>query len=337
MSKSQIKVYGIGNPLIDILVEVDEKQLDSLGIYKGAMHLIDANKKAQLLDFISDLEHSIFCGGSCPNTIITLASLGVTSALAGKVGSDKYGKIYKERLKELDVIDQLVITDQDSSGSSIILVTPDSERTMNTFLGANRLFNKDDIIASTLKESSYFYFTGYMWDTESQKSAIKEALETSKENSIKIAMDIADPLAVGRNREDFIYLIKNYADIVLANSEEARILFDNYDPYECCKSMGKLCEIAIVKNGKKGSFISYKNKIVQIGIHGPQKALDTTGAGDAYAAGFLYGVCNNLTVEQSGYAASYLAGEIVQQQGAQFSKEKAQEISKYLKEYFNLN
>ncbi|MCB5230145.1 MAG: adenosine kinase [Sphaerochaetaceae bacterium] len=337
MGGNKIKVYGIGNPLIDILAKVTEKQLDSLGIYKGAMHLIDSEKREQLLQLIPDLEHSLFCGGSCPNTIITLASLGVSSALAGKVGGDKYGLIYKKRLKDLLVIDQLVVTDKEATGSSIILITPDSERTMNTFLGANRLFGKEDIVASTLKEASYFYFTGYMWDTESQKSAIKEALKVSKENNIKVAIDIADPLAVGRNREDFLFLIKNYADIVLANSEEARILFNNYDPYECCKSMGKLCETAIVKNGKRGSFISHKNRIVEIGIHGPQKALDTTGAGDAYAAGFLYGVCNNLSIEQSGFVASYLAGEVVQQQGAQLSKEKAQTISKYLRELYNLN
>jgi sugar/nucleoside kinase (ribokinase family) len=335
MELREPKIYGIGNPLIDIIVNISEDGLNKLGIYKGAMHLIDEKRRALLLEHIESLPRTLLCGGSCPNTIITLASLGLYATLAGKVGNDEFGTIYRKRLKELKVHDELVHCDE-PTGSSIILITEDSERTMNTYLGANRLFNKNDIVVKTLRNATYFYFTGYMWDTAEQKSAITEALKIAKEYKVKVAFDIADPLAVGRNREQFFEIVKENADIVFANSEEARILFDNYDPYECCKSMGKLCETAVVKNGKHGSFVSHKKEILKIAAQGPDKAIDTTGAGDVYAAGFLFGMAKNLGVQSAGFIASYLAGEIIQQRGAQFSKERALEIGTFLKEKFNL-
>ena len=315
------RVYGIGNPLIDIIVQVTDVELERLGIHKGAMHLIDENRRKELLSHIGKKQKEYSCGGSCPNTIITLASLGISATLAGKVGNDEYGTIYKKRLRELGVEDELVIS-EDPTGSSIILISPDSERTMNTFLGANRRYEKDDINEQTLEQADFFHFTGYMWDTLSQKRAIERALEIAHANNVTVTFDIADPFAVGRNRDQFLQLVSEHADVVFANSEEARILFDNYDPYECCKSMGKLCETAIVKNGKMGSFISHKRKLMRVPVQGPVTPTDTTGAGDIYAAGFLYGLSRELSIEQSGYVASVLAGEIIQQRGAQFPKEK---------------
>lgn len=325
MEEQLPKVYGIGNPLIDIIVEVLERDLDLLGIHKGAMHLIDEERRSVLLDHIKDKEPTFSCGGSCPNTIITLAALGIDATLAGKVGDDEYGKIYQGRLQELGVHNELVCC-KEPTGSSIILITPDSERTMNTFLGANKFFADADVDIDTVRASDYFHFTGYMWDTPLQKSSIKLALKIAAESNVKVSFDIADPLAVGRNRDEFLNLITESVDVVFANSEEARILFDNYDAYECCKSMGKLCEIAVVKNGKRGSFVSYGKNVIRIPVQGPQNPVDTTGAGDMYAAGFLYGLCKNLSIEDSGHAASYLAGEIIQQRGAQFSKQKAREV-----------
>ena len=286
------------------------------------MHLIDESRREELLKYLIDREFSYSCGGSCPNTIITLASLGVFSTLAGKVGNDIFGTMYQQRLQELNVKDELAYCDE-HTGSSIILISPDSERTMNTYLGANRLYQKEDVREQTVKQADFFHFTGYMWDTQSQKDAVMHALDIAKKAGTKVTFDIADPFAVGRNRDTFLSLISDYADVVFANSEEARILFDNYDAYECCKSMGKLCDTAIVKNGKQGSFISFHKNVVKIPVQGPVVPIDTTGAGDVYAAGFLYGLCYGMGIEKSGYIASVLAGEIIRQRGAQFSKEKA--------------
>lgn len=335
MEKRTPRVYGIGNPLIDIIAQVTDLELERLGIHKGAMHLIDEERRGVLLKHIERKHLEYSCGGSCPNTIISLSSFGIEATLAGKVGSDDYGTIYKNRLRELGVSDELVVSGE-PTGSSIILITPDSERTMNTYLGANRYYAKDDIVEETLSSSDYFHFTGYMWDTVSQKESIQRALEIAHASHVSVTFDIADPFAVGRNRDEFLALIANHADVVFANSEEARILFENYDPYECCKSMGKLCETAIVKNGKMGSYISHRKKVMRIPVQGPVTPTDTTGAGDVYAAGFLYGLCRKLTIEQSGYIASVMAGEIIQQRGAQFPKEKADHLRSELEHLYPL-
>ncbi len=323
-------VYGIGNPLIDVIVPVSYEELKDLGLYKGTMNLIDVDKRLELSKYIKENKTPSFsCGGSCPNTIITLRAMGVDTALAGKVGNDEYGEIYKKNLKNLSVEDNLCIS-ENPTGSSIILITPDSDRTMNTFLGANRDFCLSDINTETLKKADFFHFTGYMLDTKNQTEAIYKAIDTAKSSGARISFDIADQFAVGRNRDAFLDIIKSSCDIVFANKEEARIMFDNYDPELCCKSMGKLCETAIVKNGKKGSFISYRGEIFEIPVKGPSVPVDTTGAGDTYAAGFLYGLCKGYDVVDSGTIASILAGQIIKQVGAQFTEEKGKELKAML-------
>jgi sugar/nucleoside kinase (ribokinase family) len=324
------RVYGIGNPLIDIIVSVDEQDLTDLGIHKGTMTLVDQARHTELLSFAKTKHPAYSCGGSCPNTIITLASLGVHATLAGKVGTDENGKIYSDRLDALGLGNELARTDRQPTGSTVILVTPDSERSMNTFLGANRLYARTDIIPETVKDADFFHFTGYMWDTQSQQDAIMRALSLAKESKTTVTFDIADPFAVGRYREQFLDLITHWCDIVFANSEEARILFDNYDPYECCRSMGKLCRTAIVKNGKKGSFVCHEGQIFHIPAKTSAPVVDTTGAGDTYAAGYIYGLCTHHSVEESGMIASILAGEIIGQYGAQFSAEKARSLREEL-------
>lgn len=329
MNNQTAKIYGIGNPLIDILVDIQEDELDLLGLHKGIMGLIDLKKREELVNFIKNRKPSYSCGGSCPNTIITLAGLGIKATLAGKIGKDEQGKIIRNKLKSVDINDNLVESDN-VTGTSIILITPDSERTMNTYLGANRFFNKDDIVEEAINNSDFLHFTGYMWDTENQKEAIEKALTIASKNDTKITFDVADPFAVGRYRDDFLKLIEKSCDVVFANNEEARILFDNYDAYECCRSLGKICKTAIVKNGKRGSYISHERKLYSIPLQGPVTPVDTTGAGDIYAAGFLYGLCTGQSIEKSGLIASKMAGQIITQYGAQFSKEKLSEIIYYI-------
>ncbi|MBQ2049029.1 MAG: adenosine kinase [Spirochaetales bacterium] len=324
-------VYGIGNPLIDVIVNITDDELKRLGLFKGTMNLINLEKRLELTEFIKTKKDPSFsCGGSCPNTIITLSSLGIGTTLAGKIGNDEYGSIYRERLTSLKVHDNLAVSDSNVTGSSIILITPDSERTMNTYLGANRDFCPDDVIEKEVASAGFFHFTGYMWDTQNQMEAIRKALAIAKRNNTVVSFDIADPFAVGRYHDSFLELIRENCDIVFANKAEARMLFDNYDPYECCKTMGKLCETAVVKNGKKGSFISHKRTIYEIPVQGPSTPVDTTGAGDTYAAGFLYGLCHGMDIERSGSVASCLAGQIIKQVGAQFPAERIPDLMKMI-------
>ncbi len=326
-------IYGIGNPLIDFLCYADENDLDKLSLHKGTMLLIDERKRSEILSCMNDRKKTVSCGGSCPNTMVTLRMLGVDTILAGGVGNDEYGEMYRKRLRESGVKDETVSFEA-ATGTSIILLTEDKERTMNTFLGANRLFDECNVNEESARNADLFYFTGYMWDTEEQRRAVKKALRIAKENDIKIAFDLADPFAVGRYRSDFLDLVSNYCDIVFANSEEARFLFNNYDAYECCHSMGKLCSIAVVKNGKNGSYISDMGKITQIPLYGTTKPVDTTGAGDTYAAGFLYGYIKGYSPQTAGKIASFLAGEIISQLGAQFAPERAKELSEEISRLF---
>lgn len=322
-------VYGIGNPLIDYLCNIEDEDIKKLSLNKGTMLLIDEEKQKEIIEYTKDKDIKFSPGGSCPNTMVTLTSLGIPSTLAGGVGNDALGETYRKRLRECGVIDECVTKDA-LTGTSIILLTKDKERTMNTYLGANRLFSPEDVNEESAKSAELFYFTGYMWDTECQQNAVKKVLDIFKEKKGLIAFDLADPFAVGRYRQTFLNLLENYCDIVFANSEEARFLFDNYDAYECCRSMGKLCPIAIVKNGKKGSFISDHRKIYEIPLYGTSKPLDTTGAGDTYAAGFLFGYLSGYDIEISGRIASYLSGEIVTQFGSQFPPEKIDEIKEHI-------
>lgn len=326
-------VYGIGNPLIDYLCFINDEDITALGLHKGTMNLIDREKRMEILDYIKSKNIRYSCGGSCPNTMVTLKSLGIPTILAGGIGSDEHGRMYADKLDGLGVVNDLVEKNE-PTGTSIILVTEDRERTMCTYLGANRYFDSGDIKVEHVKDANIFYFTGYMWDTDPQKRAIKSVLDMKKTCSFKVAFDIADPFAVGRYRQTFLDIITGYVDVVFANSEEARNLIDNYDAYECCKSLGKLCRTAVVKNGKKGSYVSYEGKIYQIPLYGTNNPIDTTGAGDTYAAGFLFGLAKGYDVETSAKIASFLAGEITSQLGAQFSEEKTAELIKYLKDNF---
>jgi sugar/nucleoside kinase (ribokinase family) len=331
----RIKVYGIGNPLIDIIADVNDNDLDTLGLNKGTMHLIDVEERTKILQYIDQLEKSYSCGGSCPNTIIALAGLGIKSALGGKIGNKEHSKIYEEQLIKNNVISELKSA-EGATGSSIILVTPDSERTMNTYLGNCQHYSPIDVNTSLIEEADYLYFTGYMWDTELQKNAILKAISFAEQHNTHIIFDVADPFAVNRYRDDFLELIKTHGEIVFANQEEAKIFFNEEDPHICVEKLSEICNIAVVKIGSKGSLIKEKGQPI---IHIPANKViskDTTGAGDMFAAGFIFGLAKDYSIEEAGICASYLASQIILQHGAQFSLEKQKELFKDLeKEHWN--
>lgn len=324
------RVYGIGNPLMDIIVSAKDQELVQLGVNKGTMTLTDAYRHEQLLEFASKRNPSYSAGGSCPNTIATLAAMGIDATLAGKIGFDQQGDMYSSLMEQKRVRNELVRSIDQHTGASVILVTEDSERSMNTYLGANRQYSKEDVNDESVIQADFFHFTGYMWDTESQKQAIKHTLSLAKQAHTAVSFDIADPMAVKRYHDDFMELIRSCCDIVYANREEAHILFGNEDPVENCKQLGKFCSTAIVKNGKKGSYICHNGNLLTIPVKGSVHPVDTTGAGDTYASGYLYGLCTHHSIAESGMIASFLAGEIISQWGAQFSPERARFLKRML-------
>ena len=203
---------------------------------------------------------------------------------------------------------------------------------MNTYLGSNREFDENDVDEEALSSSSFFYFTGYMWDTENQKSAILKSLEICKSKGIRVAFDVADPFAVGRFKDDFLKLIEENADIVFANAEEAKILFDIDDPEKNVQKLASMNTLAAVKTGKAGSLIKeYNSEIIKIQILNDMGCIDTTGAGDTYAAGFLYGIVSGKGTEKAGEYASIAASAIVSKIGAQFTSEEIIKLKNHIK------
>ena len=309
-------IYGIGNPLIDIVISAMDDDLKELELNKGIMELVDLDRQENIIKYFKEKKPLYFPGGSAPNTILACAGLGTSSLIAGKIGKDEFGRIYVDQVKKYGAISGLVQGDG-PTGSSIILVTPDGERTMNTHLGICREFSADDIDTEKLSQSTYFYFTGYMWDTESQKAGIQKAITIAHENNIQIAFDVADPFSVNRYRDEFLEMIKRDVDIVFTNQSELAILFNTEDIDASVKQLMNIVDCGGVKLGKKGSWV-FKNKKKHFIPPKPILATDSTGAGDMYAAGFLTSLSKGNDCRFAGELGVFLAEEIIQNSGAQF-------------------
>ncbi|MCK4543330.1 MAG: adenosine kinase [Spirochaetales bacterium] len=323
-------VYGIGNPLMDIVVSATDLELASLGLKKGIMYLISEHVRKRLISFIETRHRFYSCGGSAPNTIIALTTFGIPAAIAGKVGSDNFGQIYADQLKDFNVISQLV-RGEGHTGSSIIMISPDSERTMNTYLGVNSDFGPEDVDEDVVAGADIFYFTGYMWDTEKQRAAVLKAAEIARSSGTKVYFDVADPEVVKRYQDDFLIFLTEKVDVAFANREEAQILFGSKNEEEAVASLTELCETGIVKLGAGGSLIKSGNVQYRIPSN-LVDVIDTTGAGDMYAAGFIYGQVKGYTLKSSGICASFLASQIIRQHGAQFNPKIHDQVISALKD-----
>ena len=322
--KTSSVIYGIGNPIVDIIFHVSDNDIKTLGLQKGTMSLVTKKRQTEIINYLQIENASIFPGGSAPNTIIACNGLGVPSVLSGKIGDDKFGEIYLSQLSKYDVLSK-VVQGNGSTGTSVVLITPDAERTMNTHLGICREYNVEDIDEKLLMSSSFLYFTGYMWDTDSQKEAIQKAVGIAQANNLKICFDVADPFVVERNREEFLEFIKSNVDIVFANQPELCILFQSADIDQSIDRLSTIVKCGGVKLGKKGSVVF--NNLQKSNVE-PKliSALDTTGAGDMYAAGFLSQFFKTNDYAASGKIGSALAEEIIQINGAQFGKNKMSQI-----------
>lgn len=313
-------IYGIGNPLMDLVVYGSHQLVQSLGARPGTMNLVDERQRDSLLAGVEVT--GMIPGGSCANTLRGIAWLagdgGERPLYAGGVGRDALGDQYEEQLRGLGVETRIARKDR-GTGVSTIIVTPDHERTMFTCLGASQELSASD--CAPFPDTRMLYFTGYMWDTVPQKNAVLKALKECKKNGGTVAFDLADPFAVNRNRDEFVDLIKENADIVFANREEATLLFGTGTADEAVSALSQICGLAVVKDGRAGSLVKRAGHEIERVPVRRIKAVDTTGAGDMYAAGFLYGVISGMSDRESGICASYLASRVVETWGAQFAPE----------------
>jgi sugar/nucleoside kinase (ribokinase family) len=316
MSK-KYDVTAVCNALMDILVQATDADVAALKLKKGVMTLVTADQQRKILKHFTDHDKTVELGGSAMNAIRALALLGKKTAFAGMVSDDEFGLQIRDRMSALGIHSQLGESGE-PTGTCLILVTPDGERTMATCLGASRLYDDSHIPVKELKESRIFHFCGYQWDTEEQKSAISTAIEVAKSNGCLISFDVADPFVVRNHRADFLDMIKKCADIVFANEEEAKLLFNN-TAEEAGHRIAQAGAIAVIKLGSRGAMICQESKVIPVA---PVKTtvVDTTAAGDMFAGGFLFGLSSDCTLEESGKMAAALASDVISRYGAVLSE-----------------
>ena len=311
-------VYGVCNPLIDLLSHIPDSFLKKRGIEKNIMHLISLEEQQELLLALTAEELSVefAAGGSGANSMIGIAQLGGRTAFSGKIGRDEHGKIYREKLEDLGV-SACLSEGEGSTGSSLVLVSDDGCRTMNTYLGMSQELQTPDIDPKVIEASKYLYLTGYLWDTDSQKKAVRKALDEAKRVETKVALSLSDPFCVTRHKEDFKSLLQGYVSMVFSNQEEAFTMLDTNVTQEAVDIMSKWTETVVLTLGANGAIISHLGETYYIDPL-PISVEDTTGAGDAFAAGFLFGMTHEFSPLESGRIGSALAGAVIEQTGSRF-------------------
>lgn len=305
-----MKILGMGNALVDIMTELDKDDyLSTFGLPKGSMTLVDAIKSERVHRDTGHLKKTIRSGGSAANTIHGLAKLGIETGFLGKIGKDRMGDIFKSDLLESKITPHLSLG-VNPSGKAVALVSPDTERTFATYLGAAIELAESDLIDELFSNYDIFHIEGYIVQNHILLDA---ALKKAKDHGLKISIDMASYNVVEENLEFLKEVVGKYVDIVFANEEEAKA-FTGLPPLQAMHKISEVCDIAVVKIGKKGSMVKAGDEIHMIKPI-EAKSIDTTGAGDLYASGFLYGLVKDLPLDKCGDIASLLAGKVIEQIG----------------------
>jgi fructokinase len=310
-----LDIVGIGNAIVDVLTTTNDSLLERLSFEKGSMTLIDENKAKELYEMTSNrIQKS---GGSVANSLACVAQLGGKAAFIGRVRDDKLGDVFTEEISKTGTIFK---TPPSSIGPStarcLIFVTPDAQRTMCTYLGASVLLESKDIDLSAVREAKILYLEGYLWDNPAAKKAFIKAAEIAKNAGRKVALSLSDSFCVSRHRESFIKLVADHVDILFANESEITTLYKTSSLNTALEELKKKCDLAAITIGEKGSILISNGKEINIDPFIIGKAIDTTGAGDLYAGGFLKGLADGLEPELSAKIGSICAGQIVTQLGS---------------------
>lgn len=311
-------VYGIGNAIMDLQLRVQDDLLTQLGVDKGIMTLVDSDRQNAILKGLEDQSVNQCSGGSACNTVVGIADFGGKTAYACKVGQDELGQQYLDELDQLG-IDCHVAANPGETGTCVVLITPDAQRTMLTHLGASTGLSVDDVHGDEIAKATYIYVEGYLFSDPGTKAAALEAIRVAKAAGVKVALTVSDPFLIAICKDEFWELIKGPVDLLFCNIEEARALTGAQDAVACAKAIHEHADNVALTLGKDGSIIMHDGQVFPIeGV--AVDAIDTTGAGDMYAAGVLYGITNGLSWQQAGHLGSHAAARIVGQMGARMEK-----------------
>jgi sugar/nucleoside kinase (ribokinase family) len=317
MTKKIYDVIGIGSPLIDFTLNVNEDVLQLLDLKKGQMHLVDEIKSKEIFSKIADYKIEKTPGGSSANTLAGISILGGKGAFFGTVGNDSNADYYINETEKAGVKSMLV-KDNSLTGHCITFITPDAERTFATHLGAAIRFRKVDVIKEEIINSNILHIEGFLFELPEVREAVIFAMETAKDNDVRISVDLADPGLICRIPEVISDVVKNYASIVFVNEVEAKA-FTGKEEEEALDIIHSLCDIAVVKLGASGSLIKSEGKTCRIPVC-KTDVINTNGAGDMYAAGVLYGISKNFSIERAGRIGSYVSSIVVSQVSTRLDK-----------------
>ncbi len=315
MTEIRYDVVGIGNAIVDVLAHAEDAQLSALGLAKGVMTLVDTQEAERIY---AAMGPGIECsGGSAGNTMAVLASLGGKGAYIGKVRDDQLGTVFRHDIRAVGIaFDTPPATEGAPTARCLVLVTPDAQRTMQTYLGACVGLGPDDIDAGVIASSQVTYLEGYLWDQPAAKEAFLKAARVAHDAGRKVSLSLSDPFCVERHRDSFLELISGHVDVLFANEAEIMSLFrtDSFD--EALRQVRGHCEVAALTRSEKGSVVVAGDEVTVVGAEPVSKLVDTTGAGDAYAAGFLFGYTRRADMGTCARLGGICAAEVISHFGA---------------------
>jgi len=317
MNPKKYKVTGIGNAIVDILANVEDDFLKEHNLTKGTMKIVNESDIEKLCSRIKTLKK--VSGGSAANTIAALSSLGNPVAFIGRVGNDEHGRLFEEDLRNIGVEYCTEKADSTCSGPTaccIVLITPDTQRTMNTFPGISGFLSPGNIDEHVISQSEIIYLEGYLLDSREAKKAFEKAIKIASETDGKVSLSLSDSFCVKRHRNEFMGLIKNNVDILFANEEEIKSLFETGSLESALYNCKELKNTCIITRAGEGSIVICNGKVNTIPPEKNVRVIDTTGAGDLYAAGFLHGYVRGMDPGICGRIGSIIAAEIISQHGA---------------------
>ncbi len=314
MTASKFEVSFIGNAIVDIISKISEENLNQLTIPKGSMQIIDEKSSKKILNYVKN--PIIISGGSAANTAVGFSSFGGKCSFIGQTGNDEFGILFSKDLNNSGVFyNNKIIQNSVKTSKSIVLVTPDAERSMNTYLGASVQFNIDCIDDKLILNSKIIYIEGYLFDQEDAKKAIYHCCKLAKSNNCRIALSLSDSFCIERHREEFCALINKYVDIIFANETELLSLYQS-NLQECLKTIKAVVEVGAITLGSKGSIVFHNQIEKLVPTTTVSDPVDTTGAGDIFASGFLFGFTNKYTIEDCGKLGNKAASDIIRYFGA---------------------
>ena len=313
-------VTAIGNAMLDLVCEVPDQFLSQERISKGVMNLVSRERSNNILKLVQPIKET--AGGSAANTVSTLAKLGLKTGYIGKIADDPKGKIFKKDLLDNSIFYNTDFLDKgytETTGKCIVLITPDKERTMNTYLGATEFLTDVDIDEELIAQSEWLYLEGYRFDGQKSKKAFYKAIEIAKKNKTKIAITLSDRFCVDRHRSDFIYLLNVSADMVFCNEDELKSLYQIEDIEKAKEFIDDSIGCVACTCAERGAYLFHGSSTSEISTK-KVAVVDTTGAGDSFAAGFLYGLSKNFTFEKCAALGNVIAGEVLKVYGPRVEK-----------------